>query len=314
MRVYFDTNLYRYISSLQEEEVVRDFLRLNGLSLFCSLENLLETVAIENDTLRNHELTTLTSLAIPELQPEALSHSKEMRTAIGKYRPLWLRNPRYNEIEKYRKTVNGYKTLWDDCSQAYPRDRTVYKSHKEQVMEVAIARQREVHTALRDHFSDDRVWTLKIPGGQQVEIDMNDPEEYWRINNLQVWFDAVVMRIRSSKDYLDWLGPFIVDGCFRDGTYHEFWLNEVTPEDVPLNRIVALTSFYQLRGKAAHGNAMDQLHAGHWLDSDLFLTADKEFCKILGTVAERHYDGRHGPQLINRGLPSFVDQLERIVR
>ena len=108
-------------------------------------------------------------------------------------------------------------------------------------------------------------------------------------------------------------GPYLRTGSFRDPSYHSFWLNEVISDALPVNRLTGLIAFYQLQKKITHGNAVDQLHAGHWLTSDLVVTADRAFHEILFNVATHHYPSRPRHALIDRSATSATAQLERLL-
>jgi hypothetical protein len=141
-------------------------------------------------------------------------------------------------------------------------------------------------------------------------VSGTDPEVFWRVDSLQVWYNAIEDKDPASRDYADWLGTDLRPGCFRDESYLSFWLREVASEAMPLNRLVGLVDFYQLQKKISHGNAADQLHAGYWLRSDLFVTADRAFHEVLTEVRNRHYPERPLPVLAERSAVSFVSQLE----
>ena len=113
---------------------------------------------------------------------------------------------------------------------------------------------------------------------------MSDPEVFWRVESLQAWYEAIEMR-PASRDYDDWLSPYLKRGSFRDPSYQSLWLEEASGATMPLNRLIGLVKFYQLAQKVTHVNAADQLHAGHWLRSDLFLTADRPFHSVLTRIA-----------------------------
>src|SRR5260370_119306 len=73
-----------------------------------------------------------------------------------------------------------------------------------------------------------RRWNLALAGphGTAVPVDVNGPEVYWRVASLQVWYNAIEARNPASRDYADWLGPYLREGCFRDDSYPSFWLGK----------------------------------------------------------------------------------------
>jgi len=105
--------------------------------------------------------------------------------------------------------------------------------------------------------------------GNAREWDHTDPEVFWRVVGLQVWYNAIERQIPSSRDYYDWLAPYLKPGSFKHPSYRALWLEEISGESMPLNRLTGLVEFYQMPS-GGHGNATDQLHAGHWLRQDFF--------------------------------------------
>jgi hypothetical protein len=83
---------------------------------------------------------------------------------------------------------------------------------------------------------------------------------------------------------------------------------------MPLNKLVGLVNFYQLEHKATHGNAADQMHAGHWLRQDLFFTADSAFYDVLTRIANAHFTNTLKPAFVDRQESSCVKQVESILR
>ncbi len=142
---------------------------------------------------------------------------------------------------------------------------------------------------------------------------MTDPEIYWRAVGLMAWYFAIEGGGPASRDYADWLSPFLRSGAFREPAYQSFWLRDASAKAMPLNRLTGLVSFYQLQEKITHGNAVDQFHANHWLLSDLFFTADRAFWNVLSKLRELHFPDRPTPILLDRALGSCVEQVEQVL-
>ena len=146
------------------------------------------------------------------------------------------------------------------------------------------------------------------------EVSIEDAETFWRVECLLVWFNAVSLRYKASRDYADWLAPYLKDGAFQDPSYKEFWLQDVKSENVPLNRLTGLVGYYQTKRKITHGNAADQIHASHILDADLFVTADTAFHGVLLDVQTNHFPQSHCRiALVERGASSAVAELCRVL-
>ena len=306
-RLYFDTNIYRFIRSCNEIEQIRRLLAGDEWVLIVSASNLLETYAIESAAERQEEMRALVGLADEfDKYPESWRHALELRREIKRIRPKWLRAvPSKRQLRQF---LQGHDALWRDAQAGIMPDPGAYRVYRRD-FERGVDQSRSYQKDIRNVLPNTQNFTLVTPDGDSVQIDVTDPEIYWRMNCLQVWYAAIEQKNPASRDYADWLGPYLRQACFRDRSYTAFWLAEVKSDALPLNRLTGLVDFYQLKKKISHGNATDQLHASQWLRSDLFVTADRAFHEILTEVAS-HYPGRGLPVLADRSSPSFASQLE----
>ena len=121
-----------------------------------------------------------------------------------------------------------------------------------------------------------------------------------------------MLRASASRDYADYVGPYLKDSAFIDEqSTASFWLHEVDPLRVLLNRICGLAAHLQLNYKIGHGNPCDSLHACHLSDADLFVTADRAFFGICQAIANRT-DKVARVALIDRAAVSTVSEIERV--
>jgi hypothetical protein len=162
-----------------------------------------------------------------------------------------------------------------------------------------------------EYISDSKLW---LPNQPPVSVNLSNPEVAWRVDGLIVWYKAIVQSVAASRDYADWLSPYLKAGSFADASYVSFWLSDASAETMPLNRLTGLVSFYQLQQKVTHGNAEDQLHANRWLLSDLFFTADRAFHNVLSSLVELHFPSYPKPIFLDRSARSCVDQVEQALR
>ncbi len=88
MRLYFDTNVYSFITECDESRLVRRFLDQSGHKVQASSENLFEIYAIPERLKRRHELITLITVASSfEPKPQSWLHAYEVRREISRCRP-----------------------------------------------------------------------------------------------------------------------------------------------------------------------------------------------------------------------------------
>jgi hypothetical protein len=312
VRLYFDTNVYRFINEIKEIERIAQLLAERDCILVASSTNLFETYAITSPLERERELKAIVALADDfESYPESWWHAVELRREIKRLRPGWLRS--VGSKRQLRDFLRGHRALWEEARRGImpdPDTYAVFRRDSEGGVKNLRGGQQEQRQALRGGAKN---FTLRTIYGESLRVEIGDPEIYWRWECLQVWYNALELGMPASRDYADWLRPYLRRGCFRDRSYTSFWLSEAMSDALPLNRLTGLVAFYQLQQKITHGNAADQLHATRWLTSDMFVTADRAFHEILTAVATHHFPNRPHPVLVNRSASTMSDQLESLL-
>jgi len=311
--IYFDTNIYSFVKSCNELHSMHKMLKAYNCKLTASSGNLFEVYAIPSPEEARSELKVITFLADNfEQKPQSWYHAYEFRNEIRRLRPQWIKPIVFNK--QIRHCLSGHKELWTTAKCLKLPPSHTYKQYRKDA-EQGISNHRYFQKMFRTkrihQYSQSSLYT---PSGGVLPINTDDPEIFWRIEGLIVWYNAIEMLHPSSRDYADWLLPYINKGVFKDPSYDILWLSEIDSRKAPLNRLIGLISFYQLEHKISHGNAADQLHAGHWFSSDLFITADVAFYKVLSRVADVHYQDHSKPLLIDRSAGYCVDQVESLIR
>lgn len=315
VQIYFDTNVYRFVRTTSEVSLMRELLEAHGCVLTASSGNLFETLAIQSAKERRAEIDVLVRVAHQfTRKPISWFHAVELRNELRSRRPSWMRKVLSSQAEKQvRALLLGHSDNWRMACEGQFPPADAYACYSADA-EKGILSQRQFQKAIREFRSLNNVsFSLQSPSGRISECDTADPEVFWRVDGLMAWYNAIEGKHPSSRDYHDWLAPYIKPGSFRDPSYQSFWLREISGDAMPLNKLVGLVSFYQLSHKITHGNAADQLHAGHWLLEDLFFTADSAFYGVLKQIADVHFTRRRKPVFIDRQALSCVKQVEPIL-
>jgi len=308
MRLYFDTNVYSYIAAACEEKEVRRLLTGAGYGIRASASNLFEIYAIPDNDRRIREVNALTTVATSfEQRPQSWLQAEEVRREIKRLRPSWIK-PRVR-VQTIRQFLRAHRQMWQDaCSKILPPSKDYAQYHYQ--FEGGIRSQRRFQKDMRklrlDAASEARVTISSHEFEKEFGLD---PEVFWRNECAHVWYEALVTRNPASRDYADWLDPFLRDSVFKDSSYQRFWCEDVTAETVPRNRLSGLMDYYQTSYKIGHGNAEDTIHAGHLFDEDVFVTSDVAFHKVLSQIVQLHLDGVGEPLLLERSAPSALEQL-----
>ena len=312
LQIYFDSNVYRFIRARDEVRRMQDLLASFSCVIEASASNLFETFAISSIAEQRAEVETLVQLAERfEERPISLLHADELLAELRRKRPGWVR--RVNFTRKIKDFLRGHLDSWRAARTLDLPPPDAYAQYRRD-SEAGILNQRQLQKLLRAEADNLSNSGLICPDGQILRIDKSDPEVSWRAEGLTVWYAAIEGHSPASRDYADWLSPYLKRGAFNDPTYPSFWLDDASAEAMPLNRLTGLVSFYQLEEKITHGNAADQLHANHWLLSDLFFTADRAFFNVLQRIADRHFPDLPKPIFLDRAATSCVEQVKRAVQ
>lgn len=313
MRLYFDTNLYHYICQTGEANAIRGHLRQLGHVVMASEFNLLEAYANPNRRNIPDELKAIVTVATEYTEkPQAWLHTREVLSEIRRCRPHWIRPIPFTR--KAKDFLKAHHSKWEEAKKLRMPPHfavSAYRNDAEPGMSATKQFQMELRSSV---LKGGPAWSLgqiERGGFQSVaNLHLDDPENYWRIDCLLSWFNAIELRTQSSRDYADYLCPYIKEHAFSDRSYLSFWTEDVQKENVILNRIQGLVSYYQLSFKITHGNAYDQLHAGYLLDVDKMLTADRAFFGVLSKLVANHHLGGAQPILVDRQADSFLEQLD----
>lgn len=312
MRLYFDTNIFDFIAKAKEARAVRKFLDAAKHRVVASSANLQELWAISKPGLQRTQLLTLVTVADAyEEKPQSWLHAREVRGEIERLRKDWLRPVIFNKHE--RLFLKLHQANWKDAKRVtLVSARTVEKYRHD--FEIGVRRSRTFQKRAREERLTQKT-RLDLGTGRKdrirlLNIDFRDPEIYWRAECLQVWYNAIALQCAASRDYADWLCPYVREDAFSEATYIDFWMKEVNADRVPRNRLVGLVSFYQAEHKIGHGNGLDQTHASSIFDAHAFLTADRAFWKVLTEVVEKHFPTLPPPIFVDRSAPSALEQLK----
>jgi hypothetical protein len=291
MLAYFDTNVYSLIATTGEAGRLRAWLDENGVTVFASMDNLMETWATPRASTMELQLQAITTVARRfERLPQPYLHAKEVLIELQRFRPGWIKpRPQTRGISRYLRT---HACHWN-CAKAgrlpdqesHAAYQKLYSSGAERALEAQRAAKR---------VGDDDAVFLGEAGrfGLQpvVKVDLRDAEQAWRITCLTAWHAAIVERRPSSRDYLDYLGPYLTTEAFRDKQdAASFWLAEVDGARMKLNRAVGLAQHFQVFRKLQASNAGDIIHAAYLLEAEVLLTADRRFEFGLERCCRHHW-------------------------
>ncbi len=306
--VYFDTNVYRFAREKDEVEAIRLILKNFDAQLVVSSGNIFETLAISQSKSRREEAQAIVSLEPRyEDKPESWRHAQELLFEIRRRRPNWVRSVSFRRSIK--SFLQGHLQLWEMFKRGDFPSAEAYAQYRRD-FEQGVERSSELDKFLRIRMRAGDTFSFGKSSSDATVIELHDPEVFWRFESLMAWHSAVVLRSAASRDYADWIDPYLKNGAFEDASYESFWLHDASGANLPLNRLTSLITFHQLKRKITHGNAVDQIHGSNWLLQDVFFTADRAFYDVLMDVRAHAFGNVLEPILLHRGSSSCAAQID----
>lgn len=245
--VYFDTDVYRFARERGETQEIRRLLESTGIVLVLSSGNIFETLAIESERERSAEADAIVDLCPKfEEKPESWQHAQELIYELRRKRQDWIRPVRY--LSSVRRYLDGHSALWGILRRCEWPDPQAYAAFRRD-FERGVANNRDFQKLLRSLRAQKGDYAISGPLGNLGNVDISNPEVFWRVDGLMAWYDAVVARSPASRDYADWIVPHLKPHVFESESYPTFWLRDASANALPLNRLTGLVTFYQLQHK-----------------------------------------------------------------
>jgi hypothetical protein len=309
-RVYLDTNIYSYIAATNEAVVVREVLDSTGWIAVASIGHLEETWRIRDESIRIAEVAAITTVAgLYDHPPESFRQAGEVLAEIRRCRPAWLaRMPGTSKIPVF---LNFHLRMWKEARQNPAYLPPGLEAH-DRDFESGVAQSRDFHKSVRSAVVDankhreEPILRYVAPDPPSLNELHDSLEVFWRSALMLIWKAALVDRKPASRDYFDWVAPYL--GRRQLDGFADFWIKDVEADLVPRNRLPLIVEYYQGHRKWGHGNPADSQHACQLLDCDAFVTADRAFYDIL-LAAAAHYPRAAELVLLDRSAPNVVEQL-----
>jgi hypothetical protein len=312
---YLDTNIYSVIAEQDEAASVRDLLRSRGWDAMASSLNILEAWAISSEPKRRRVIRALTTVAsCYEKVPQSYSTARELLYELRRRRPGWVRSVAFDRTT--RAFLKNNQEHWR-CSlrrelppsESNATYRRVAGATNEHILVSQKALRRGIHLA----ESPPKLGIISAGKLRTVDVDLSDPETFWRVESMNTWHLAIVHEHPGIRDYRDYLAPHLKREAFLNtASYQDFWLREAEADHLPLNRIIGLTAYAQLAQKITRGNNDDRQHGSYLPSADIFVTADRGLFQCLEWVVQR-VETRATPRLVDAGAASTCREIELVL-
>jgi hypothetical protein len=286
MKVFLDTNIWRYIADAGAFNTLVETASNNGIELVVAPALVHEVRQLRDDTLRKEILKIITSPSLVRLMPEAYLEAEDIKKVMEKYRRGWLtQNPDGSEcdllIDDWTKIEGGY---WGNAANDISPPATDESQRGELEHELAQQESKEIRARINDKKSVLPVSLdlKKVYFPLAVENSEPDRElvEYWRAQSL--YHFKTEFEIYTSP-YREWLDYFIEVSKIesQSDSLAEMWYNEILSNELPRQWLRGAFEFLQCFHKITSGTPGDSQLSSHLVDVDVVMSADKNFIRFV---------------------------------
>ncbi|MGI5468083.1 type II toxin-antitoxin system VapC family toxin [Streptomyces sp. CA-132043] len=295
-----DTNVWSYLGDQGAAAEFDAFVRSRGATVVVPPSVLLEVLRLPKPDKRDRILRALLGGPRRRLTSEADLESAEVVAEVRRLRPHWMRAVPDTGREA------GWRTFWTkkvwrrakehpgaflDVAPAVGTERVaehLVEQQRQQRAEVDRAR------ATLDDLSAMVMWQDPDGGGAGMPgWRPGDRVEPWRVHNREVYWQALAVvgprSVLTHEDstLADWVGARVDlrAACADPADFTAFWLYEAEASRMPRNWLRWAADIAQADMRIGPGNPYDAQHSAYLPDCDIFLTADKNYVRVLDRLA-----------------------------
>ncbi|MFD4125241.1 hypothetical protein ACFXKK_04665 [Streptomyces globisporus] len=296
-----DNNIWSYLGDEQAGDRFKTVAHSLGYRVVTAPSVLLEVLQHPHSDMRAAIIEAITTATDERLRSEADREGAEVISEVRRLHPEWMRAVPDTGREATWRTY-WTKRFWreavehhDRLRDAEPARRTartvrfLVDNQKEQR-----GRWREAGFDLRDLSRITLAPSEETPFEQRAGWPSDEWVAAWRPYSQEVYWHAFARGRRSvltqeETTYADWVGARVDLRAMCDSreAFNRFWLYEVESAYMPRAWLRWAADTVQMDMKVTDGNPIDVQHASYLPDCDVFLTADKNFVRVLDRIAEQ---------------------------
>ncbi|WNO62325.1 hypothetical protein RPQ02_40700 [Streptomyces sp. AM2-3-1] len=245
-------------------------------------------------------VSALLTVTNERLRTEADLEGAEVIAEVRRVRPAWLRSMPDSGKEAMWRT-KWTKKVWRAAAEQHAHFRgTPQARSTERMISTLVKEQKEQRQALLEAKFDlgDLSSLVAMPTAEtdpaiRTGWREGDKVEAWRVEAQETYWRACLVARRAAitredSTTADWVGTRVDLGkaCESRLEFNRFWLYEVDRANMPRNWLRWAAGMVQASMKVTRGNPVDVQHTSYLPDCEVFLTADKNFARVLRHVAE----------------------------
>ncbi|MFD5126183.1 hypothetical protein [Streptomyces sp. NPDC058385] len=301
MKVMLDNNIWSYLGDEQAGDRFKALIRSLGHRVVTAPGVLLEVLQHPRPDKREAIVRAILAGTDERLRSEADLEGSEVVAEVRRLHPEWIRPVPDTGREATWRTY-WTKTFWRQAVESHELFREIAPAqHAARTAQLLVDVQKQQQEDWREGKFDvsdlSRITafpTDETAPGPRLGWEAGDKIAAWRPRTQEVyWYSFAVGRrsVLTNEDTTgaDWVGARVDlrAMCTSREKFNRFWLYEVEAEKMPRNWLRWAAETVQADMKVTPGNPRDVQHASHLPDCDVFLTADKNFLRVLDQIAQQ---------------------------
>ncbi|NEC53097.1 hypothetical protein G3I18_31780 [Actinospica acidiphila] len=296
-----DNNIWSYLGDQRAGHRFKTVAHSLGHHVVTAPSILLEVLQHPHSVMRAAIIEAITTATDERLRSEADRESAEVISEVRRLHPEWMRAVPDTGREATWRTY-WTKRFWREAAEHHDRLRDAESARRTaRTVRLLVDNQRlqrerwrEAGFDLRDLSRITLAPSEETTVEQQAGWPLGERIAAWRPYSQEVYWHAFARSRRSvltqeETTYADWVGARVDlrAMCASREAFNQFWLYEVEPAYMPRTWLRWAADTVQMDMKVTDGNPLDVQHASYLPDCEVFLTADKNFVRVLDRIAEQ---------------------------
>lgn len=301
MRIMLDNNIWSYLGDERAGNRFKTVAHALGHRVVTAPSVLLEVLQHPRSDIRAAIIEAITTATDERLRSEADQEGAEVISEVRRLHPEWIRAMPDTGREATWRTY-WTKRFWREAMEHHDRLRKTEPARQTaRNVRLIVDVQKEQRERVRDTgFNLRDLSRITMSPSEETTVEQRagwaTGEEIaaWRPYNQEVYWSAFATDRRAiltheDTTYADWVGARVDlrAMCASREAFNRFWLYEVESAYMPRNWLRWAADTVQEDMKVTDGNPIDAQHASYLPDCDVFLTADKNFVRVLDRIAEQ---------------------------
>jgi len=301
VRIMLDNNIWSYLGDERAGDRFKTVAHSLGHRVVTAPSVLLEVLQHPHSDMRAAIIEAITTATDERLRSEADREGAEVVSEVRRLHPEWMRAMPDTGREATWRTY-WTKRFWREAMEHHDRLRDTEPARRTaRTVRFLVDNQKEQRERWREAGFDLRdLSRITLSPSEETTVEQRAgwaPGERiaaWRPYAQEVYWGAFVrgrlsVFTHQGDTYADWVGAWVDlrAMCASREAFNRFWLYEVERAYMPRNWLRWAADTVQEDMKVTDGNPIDAQHASYLPDCDVFLTADKNFVRVLDRIAEQ---------------------------